>query len=837
MSVRVMKFGGTSVGRLPALRSAFDAVERAAREVKTVVVVSAMAGVTNELDRIAAAAARGDLDTAATLETLERLHLEHLSAVASGAPERDARERIEALLARLGDLLSGLTLLRELPGASRDLILSMGERMLAPIFQAGLESRGHGAALADAADLIRTDSYFGEARVDRETTAALVRAAVAAAGPKTLVVPGFYGADVRGATTLLGRGASDYSASLVGAAVQAERVEIWSDVDGVLAADPRLVASAETVPVLSFAEAAELSFYGAKILHPMAVAPAIDAGVPLVIRNTLRPEHAGTRIQKASAGTASLARAVATCRPVTLLSIDADVDETASERLGRLLAAIARVRAPVLLLVQSSSPPRISLAVESSRVERLLDSLAGDLAGERIRERVVLEGDLGLVAAVGELSSAAGAARTDAFVGALESAGIEQRLVTAGTSPLSVAALVPAAELPRAAEAVHRALVAEAPPVPISARAAASGRRTVRLVLVGASGQVARSLSAQLAASQERLARSAGIELRVVGALNRRRMIWNEDGLPAQRLSERLDNGSETVAWSKVLERAASRAACTPTLLVDCTASADITGRYPQLLSAGIGVVTPNKLAAAAPLEFYRRVHAAAREGGAPFRYETTVGAALPVLRAARELALRGDPVRAVAGVLSGTLSYVFHRLHDGLPFSRAVAEAHAKGMTEPHPREDLSGEDVARKLLILLRELGRPLERSEITVERLVPPELAREDDPKRFLAAFGALDDSWALRVAEARRREERWVYAARFDADSEGGRASVGAVSLPLSSPLAAARAGENVIALWTDHYDEVPLTISGLGAGPRVTAAGVLSDILEAVHAFR
>lgn len=670
--MRVMKFGGSSLATPERVRTVGALIREAAERERVVVVTSAVAGTTDFLvglvsrtpgDGAVDVAAEGrdglPVDGPTVPDPLEELRRRHEGLWRAVAPGSKPGEPIPPL----DELFHEMVRVREEAARSGgwsppagDLVLGMGERLSSRLLVAHLEETGLSAIAVDGADVMRTDSTFGEARVDLEETfrllGGLLRSLPAGSIP---VITGFIGSDPDGRRTTLGRGSSDYSAAVVGAALGARIVEIWTDVDGVHGEDPAQVPGAPLLARLSYGEARAMARAGAKVLHPEALDPLEPLGIPLRVRNTLRPGSQGTLV---------------------------------------------------------------------------------------------------------------------------------------GPGP--------------------------------------RGARRIHLYLAGATGQVGRALLRQLASLGPALREADGVEVLVAGTFCSRGQLWSREGIPAEEVLSSLGNESPP-DWREIPGRMASAGHSAP-VFVDCTACPEVAGAYLEILEAGVPLITPNKLAVSGPLSTFLRVRDAARRSGVPFRYETTVGAALPVLGTLRDLLRGGDRVRTITGVLSGTLSFVFARLRDGVPFSVAVREARQMGLTEPHPREDLTGGDVARKLLILLRESGRSPELSDITVESLVPSELSRETDPEAFLAGLEVGDAVWASRVEEARSRSESLAYVGCFD----GTRPWVGVRSFPSSHSLHHLLPAENRVVLGTERYGGVPLTIAGPGAGPEITASGVLADLLAAVR---
>jgi aspartate kinase len=691
-SFRVMKFGGTSLSTADRVETVCGLIQEAAEEERVVVVTSAPAGVTDLLLEVVEegsenrGVAEGNSEEPATSHAMVRLEdlVWKLAEESSGKASRDGAgsvPRLETGVATILSEIEGLAARSRRLGAwvpaLRDRVLAAGERLSALLLSCLLESRGTRSESQDAERLIRTDSNFGAALVNREETDRLIQNRLTRLPEEIVsVVPGFTGGDTFHRTTTLGRGTSDLTATLIGAALSARVVEIWTDVDGIFTSDPAECPDAPLLPQLDYDEAREMARRGANVLHPDTLEPIIPLRIPLRVRNTLRPESPGTRV----------------------------------------------------------GPAKLNPAPNGGREER-----------------------------------------------------------TAAAHP------IPILEPPTIAH----------------------------LILAGGTGRVAGALLSQLEGLAPRLLEERGLEIRVGAAFTSRAEIRSTEGFPPGEVKARILRGLAP-DWERIREDLGGGRFENP-IFVDLTASSEVANRYLQVLQEGVPVVTANKLAMSGRYSEYRSLRAASVLHGAPLRFETAVGAALPILGAVRARRLSGDTLQRVEAVLSGTLSFVFAKLCEGLPFSRAVEDAMKAGFTEPDPRQDLSGSDVARKLLILLREAGSELEPGDIPVESLVPPELGEISDPREFIRDLAAHDDLWVERMREARKEGGVLGYTASF----EGWRAFVGPRVLAEDHPLAILRATENGVLLWTDQYPQVPLSIGGPGAGPRVTASGVLSDILSAV----
>lgn len=815
--MRVLKFGGTSVGTPERFQTVLEIIEEAVRQEPVVVVFSALSGVTNGLLQAIEWALGRDRSWEGFLQELQERHREYL--VRFVTPE--GREGLDAELARwmfaLRSWLEGIEQLEECSARVRDRILGVGERIFVPIGAAALRARGLPAQAWDAVLLVRTDGSHGEANVDWEATRALVRAQLLPVlGDQVPVVTGFVGATEEGIPTTLGRSGSDYTATLLGAALEADRVEIWTDVDGVQSADPRLVPEAFTLERISYREAAEMAYFGARVLHPKTMHPLEQRRIPIQIRNTFRPDARGTCIGPESEVWPHCVKAISALEGVALLTIEG-YGLMGSERLAaRLFGLLDRLGISAITLGGGASDASISCVVRAHQVRILLRALyrelAPELAAGGIRS-IALRENVGVVAAVGEgMDQKPGIAGR--IFGALGRQGINVLALSDGASHRSVSVVVDQADVRRAVSALHEAFFLS--------------RNRVALLVAGPTGGVGRALLRNLRARQTWLL-ERGLELRLVGVIRSNRMRFNPEGLPLDdRLWEMLEEGPEA-DWDELFRRV-SEARLNRVILVDCTASEAVARRHADWLAAGVGVVTANKLACSLELSYYEQLRRLSEQKGVPYRYETTVGSAIPLLKTIEDLRRTGDRIRRLEAVLSGTLSFVLARIQAGDRFSEAVKEAHRRGMTEPNPLADLSGEDVARKLLILLREAGWKLEREDICVEPLFGPPSPQEAEPDRFWMALRNEDVRWSERIREVSQRGKRLAYVACFD----GHRASVGTAEVEREGHLGRLEPGENVVVLYTDRYRDLPLVIRGPGAGAELTAAGLLADILEAAR---
>ena len=802
--MKILKFGGTSLQDADRIALAARIVAKAAGNSTVCVVASAMGGITDALLNASKHAASG-ADFEAAYDEIESRHMVALAACAQPAAYDALRQQLALVLGELRDHLQGVALVGKCSSQMLDSILAVGERLSVTLITEAIRVQGVAARAYDTRQLIITNRQFGAAIVEMKTTYERLRMHLQE--PEAVpVLTGFIASTDDGRTSTLGRGGSDLTASLAGAAVNAEVIEIWTDVNGVMSADPRLVAAAQPIEHLSYEELMELSHFGAKVVYSPTIRPARTASIPLVIRNTMNPAFSGTRIDNKAPQRSQAVCGISSISRVSLMRLEGDSMVAAPGIGARLFGTLADQEIQVILISQASSQHSICFAVPPNAVDAAREQINNEFALELragLIDELVVENDLSVLAAVGE-----GMRHTPGIAGqlcnVLGGEGVNIHAIAQGSSELNISLVVDRTDEQRALEATHRCLF--------------EGSAPARIVVVGTGG-VGSVLLRQLEA-----AAGADSTLVIAGVANSRTMSIDESGLTAGPAEERATCLPDLMKWISGL------GGCR--VLVDCTAAKELGDIYAPLLRAGVAVATANKKPLAGSFHAWETIRMAAA-GEADLYHEATVGAGLPVIRTLTDLLASGDRLLKIEGTFSGTLSYLMDRLGHGATFSAAVRQAHEAGYTEPDPREDLSGMDVARKLLILARVAGRALEPNDVRVESLLANSSLTTGSLDEFWAKLENLDEEFAHRQEESAHRDHHLCYLATLDADG----AHVGLREVPPDHPCAGVRDRDNLFAFWTERYSDTPLVVQGPGAGSEVTAAGVLVDILNAVSDSR
>ena len=812
-SWKVHKFGGSSLADAACFRNVAR-ILLAQPDPRLGVVVSAIRGMTDQLLALGSAVEKGG-DPVGPLNDLEahyfgiaaELLTEQRLAEIRNEWARD-RESVEILL-------SGATGGRPLSTEARDTIAGFGEiwsaRLLATYLGQESSEKQAGRWL-DARDILRVRQADVGALVQWEETERLFAENVAADATGIVVITGFIARDKSGRQTTLGRNGSDYSASIFAALMRADLLTIWTDVNGVMSADPRRVPEARIIDSLSYNEAMELAYFGAKVIHPQALGPAVTHDIPIRIRNSFNPEHPGSYIAPGEQGE-QLVKGVTAINGMALLNLEGSGLIGVPGVADRLFAALREADVSVALISQASSEHSICVAVRQEVAGRaqevVLAAFADELADGHV-QRVDITPNQSILAVVGDGMAGTPGIAARCF-GTLGKAGINVRAIAQGASERNISAVVDSGEATRALRAAHSGFYLSS--------------KTLSIGLIGP-GLVGSALLDQIAKANRRLYREFNLDLRVRAIARASRMILGDRMIDLEDWRDQLSSSGLATDLDELVRH--THAEHLPhSVIIDCTASEAVASHYGKWLASGIHIITPNKKAFSGPYAAYENLRHTARQGSTNFLYETTVGAALPVIQTLRDLIDTGDRIRSVEGVLSGTLGYLFNQFDGSTPFSQIVREARASGYTEPDPREDLSGMDVARKLTILAREFGQRIEIGDFAVESLVPKALA-DVSVEEFLDRLADYDEQFLALYEAARASDCNLRYIGRLDAE---GSASVGVEMVPARHPFSRIRFTDNIIQFTTERYSDNPLVVQGPGAGPDVTAGGVFADLLR------
>ncbi len=779
------------------------------------VVLSACRGVTDDLLALAAAAERQEPNVSVAIEALRTRHVD----IAAALLERPALDEYAAELDRdlldIAGIMQTVRLIRSASAPVRDLVAGFGEiwstRLFSRYFarRAGRPGRVH---WLDAREVVRVEWTALGPGVCWEESRRNAARLIPQDAELTVIIPGFVARDPQGLQTTLGRNGSDFSASIFAELVEADEIVIWTDVDGVLSADPRRVPDATVIDALSYQEAMELAYFGAKVIHPQTMAPAVEKGIPIWIRNTFAPGRGGSVICAAPVSNHTV-KGITSIERMALVNVEGAGMIGVPGTAQRLFGALREGGISVILISQGSSEHSICFAipqVEAEKAERIVrQAFATELARGQM-QKVEVSPSCSILSVVGDGMAGTPGVAAKVF-GSLGSAGVNVRAIAQGSSERNISVVIDERQTTRALRAVHSGFYLSP--------------HTISIGVIGP-GFVGSAFLDQLASQAARLREASNLDLRVRAIMTSSRMLLADPACRLETWRESLGGG--VAADAGRFEEHVHADHLPHAVIVDCSASFEVAKNYPRWLAAGIHVVTPNKKANSADLCFYQKLRQAIRDGGSHYLYEATVGAGLPIIQTLRDLRETGDEIRRIEGMLSGTLSYLFSAWDGRVPFSTVVREAKASGYTEPDPRDDLSGMDVARKLIILGREMGLRLELQDIELTGLVPPGLA-ECDTQTFLDRLPELDAAMFERLEAARGRGRVLRYVGSLDAES--GRASVGLQEFEGSHPFANINPTDNVVRFVTARYDRNPLVVQGPGAGPAVTAGGVFADLLR------
>ncbi|MDB5010528.1 MAG: aspartate kinase, partial [Mucilaginibacter sp.] len=700
--MKILKFGGTSVGSVESIRTLLHILKDEANvPQKPVVVLSAMSGVTNLLIAMAEEAAKGNEFTAQLAE-LERRHFDVVKSLLSVQHQNPAFTRLKIHFNQLEELLQGVLTLRELTPKTRDLVLSYGERCSTLMISKIAAQHFPEALFVDASELIKTDSSFGQAKVNTELTEILIRSFYAANKDKLLFVTGFIAGNDDGQITTLGRGGSDYTAALFGSALHASEIQIWTDVNGMMTADPRMVKKAFSLEELTYTEAMELSYFGAKVIYPPTMIPAFLKKIPIIIKNTFEPQFSGTVIQHHCKPSNLPIKGISSINNISILNVEGSGMVGKSGFSGRLFSLLAREQINVILITQSSSEHSITFAVQPDDTERARRVIEIEFELEllaRKLEPIVIEQNLAILAVVGENMKETPGVSGKLFY-SLGRNGVNVRAIAQGSSEYNISIIISKNDLSKALNAVHDAFFIQL-------------TKTLYAFCLG-TGNIGKTLFRQLNAHTTFLKENNGIQVKIAGISNTRKMLFDADGISLNNWENELQQSDENADLEMFIARMQSMN-LPNCVFIDNTASQKPIEFYEEIFKSTISIVTCNKLGNSADYNQYKTFRDAARQHGVDFFYETNVGAGLPIIRTLKDLMNSGDRIQRIEAILSGTISFIFNNFKGDANFHDTVKLAQEKGYTEPDPRDDLRGTDFMRKVLILARDSGYALEASDV--------------------------------------------------------------------------------------------------------------------------
>jgi bifunctional aspartokinase / homoserine dehydrogenase 1 len=810
--MQVLKFGGTSVANAENILKVIAIVQRAAQKDKTIVVVSAFGGITDALLQSGMLAANGDESYKELLQVSEQRHLDTVKALIPVSQQSSILSWVKQRCNEIEDICNGVFLLGELSPRTKDRVVSFGELLSSKIISERLKSLSLSNAWKDSRELIVTDSNFGFATVDFPATDKKIVGYFSSSTDSLFVVPGFVASDTHGATTTIGRGGSDYTAAIFAAATNAEIVEIWTDVSGMMTADPRLVPNAKLIPHISYQEAMELSHFGAKVIYPPTIQPVMNKNIPVWIKNTFAPNDYGTLIESNTIKNGSSIRGISSINKIVLLSLEGSGMVGIPGFSKRLFEALANEQINVILITQSSSEHSICVGIDEAFVnqaKKVVDkAFAHEIETKKV-DPLVIEQDLSIVALVGDnMKSHPGT--SGKMFGALGRNGVNVRAIAQGSSERNISAVIAVSDVKKAINILHEEFFE-------------TTYKQLNLFVTGV-GNVGSRLLAQLTQQRAYLEEQLRLQVRVVGIANSKKMLFNEEGIDLQNWQQLLEGGlpMDLQEYVDVIRSKNLR----NSVFADVTANDEVAECYDQLLSKSISVVACNKVACSSPYSYYKKLKDLAREFNALFLFETNVGAGLPVIGTLNDLLRSGDKVNRIEAVLSGTLNFVFNHYNGEKTFAEVVRQAQDEGYTEPDPRLDLSGTDVMRKIMILARETGERLELEDIHNISFMP-EACMKGDVSNFYQEMSRHEDHFKKIYTEAAEAGKKLKFVAKY----ENGKASVGLRHIDANHDFYHLYGKDNVVLFYTNRYTEQPLVVKGAGAGAEVTASGVFADIIR------
>jgi len=811
--MKVLKFGGTSVANAENIKLVLDIVINKAQKEKLVVVVSALSKVTDLLQSAASKAALNDESFKDIVAEIEKKHLEALKQLIPVSEQSGLLSHIKRIINHLETLLEGCFLLGELSPRTSDTILSFGELLSSYIIAEALKQKLKNSSYKDSRELIKTNNHFGKAAVNFEVSNQLIADFFASNTAQVVLMPGFIASSLDGINTTLGRGGSDYTAAIIAGALNASDLEIWTDVNGMFTANPKIVKQAQPIATISYQEAMELSHFGAKVLYPPTIQPVLRKNIPIFIKNTFEPTAEGTLISNNVAPHTSPVKGISHIDNITLITLEGSGMIGVAGSSKRLFEVLSNESINVIFITQASSEHSICIGILNSDAETAEIAINRAFQLEISQNKIdpcIVEQNLCIIALVGE-SMKNHQGLSGRMFSTLGKNNVNIRAIAQGASERNISVVINERDVKKALNTLHENFFEE-------------NTKQLNLFVMGV-GNVGEKFMEQIHQQKKFLKENLKINLRVIAVSNSRKMYFEEDGIPLKEWQSLLENGE--VADKEQFISNVKALNLRNSIFVDITANEEVSKTYDQYLKQNVAVVTCNKIACSSAYDNYKNLKSLSRQFNAPFLFETNVGAGLPIIDTVKNLIASGDKVHKIQAVLSGSLNFIFNNFNENNTFHDVVKEAGVQGFTEPDPKIDLSGIDVARKILILIRESGYKMEIDAIENESFMPAESLTTTTNETFFASLEKHGPHFEAIYKEALAKDSRLKYVAQF----EDGKASVGLQFIPKDHPFYNLEGKDNIVLFYTDRYVDQPLLIKGAGAGAAVTASGIFADVIR------
>ena len=808
-----LKFGGTSVANAENINKTINIVAEKSKSKKLAVVVSAFSGVTDLLILAGKTASAKDKNYKNIVAEIEKKHKEAIDELIPLSEQSEIIDVINSNINHLKTLLDGCYLLGELSNRTADIVAGFGELLSSQIIATALKQKVSNSSFKDSRELIKTDNNFGKASVNFTETNTLINNYFKNNNQQVTIFPGFIASSVDGNTTTLGRGGSDYTAAIIAAAINAEVLEIWTDVNGMFTANPKIVKQAQPIETISYQEAMELSHFGAKVLYPPTIQPVLKDNIPILIKNTFEPEANGTLISNNPSSNSNPIKGISHIDKIALLTLEGSGMVGVSGSSKRLFEVLSIENINVIFITQASSEHSICIGILNSDAENAEKAINKafelEIAQGKI-DKCIVEKDLCIVALVGE-SMKNHQGISGKMFSTLGKNNVNIRAIAQGASERNISVVINEKDVKKALNTLHERFFED-------------NTKQLNLFVMGV-GNVGEKFIDQISQQKKFLKENRRINVRVIALANSRKMVFDEDAINLKDWKTALDNG-ETANVESFIARV-KELNLRNSIFVDITANYDVAGIYDQFLSKNIAVVTCNKIACSSEFNNYKNLKDLSRKYNAPFLFETNVGAGLPIIDTLKLLIASGDKVNRINAVLSGSLNFIFNNFSESYSFHDVVKEAGVQGFTEPDPKIDLSGVDVARKILILIRESGYQMDMEEIENNCFLPDECMKTTNNDDFFASLINHEAHFNKLLIEAKEKDSRIKFVASFN----NGKAAVGLQFIPKESPFYNLEGKDNIVEFYTDRYVEQPLIIKGAGAGAAVTASGIFADIVR------